>query len=181
MRLFRYLQHWLTGHGTRLQVADFVPTIHPLRQWMAEGLVSPAHLLVDTLSCGTGKSTGHRCHDTLQGSKKVLHLVETIATQCATQATRLKRQTQTLHHTLKQIMCRFGRQCRGQGKVFVTLVRETEKRLLECGNAVPALAQAAQQCLRQATHLAERQRERVEGRLQAALETITPSVDNRSG
>ena len=33
MHLFRYLQHWLTGHGTRLQVADFVPTTHPLRQW----------------------------------------------------------------------------------------------------------------------------------------------------
>jgi hypothetical protein len=33
MRLFRYLQHWLTGRGTRLQVADFVPTTHPLRQW----------------------------------------------------------------------------------------------------------------------------------------------------
>jgi hypothetical protein len=33
MRLFRYLQHWVTGHGTRLQVADFVPTTHPLRQW----------------------------------------------------------------------------------------------------------------------------------------------------
>jgi len=33
MRLFRYLQHWLTGHGTRLQVADFVPKTHPLRQW----------------------------------------------------------------------------------------------------------------------------------------------------
>jgi hypothetical protein len=33
MRLFRYLQHWLPGHGTRLQVADFVPKTHPLRQW----------------------------------------------------------------------------------------------------------------------------------------------------
>ena len=33
MRLFRHLQHWLTGHGTRLQVADFVPKTHPLRQW----------------------------------------------------------------------------------------------------------------------------------------------------
>ena len=32
MRLFRYLQHWLTGHGTRLQVADFVPNTHPLRR-----------------------------------------------------------------------------------------------------------------------------------------------------
>ena len=33
MRLFRYLQHWLPGRGTRLQVAAFVPTTHPLRQW----------------------------------------------------------------------------------------------------------------------------------------------------
>jgi IS5 family transposase len=33
MRLFHHLQHWLTGHGTRLQVADFVPTTHPIRQW----------------------------------------------------------------------------------------------------------------------------------------------------
>jgi Transposase domain (DUF772) len=33
MRLFRSLQYWLTGHGTRLQVADFVPKTHPLRQW----------------------------------------------------------------------------------------------------------------------------------------------------
>ena len=33
MRLVRYLQHWLSGTGTRLQVADFVPETHPLRQW----------------------------------------------------------------------------------------------------------------------------------------------------
>jgi hypothetical protein len=33
MRLLRHLQHWLTGHGTSLQVADFVPTTHPIRQW----------------------------------------------------------------------------------------------------------------------------------------------------
>lgn len=33
MRLFRHLQHWLTGHGTRLQVTDFVPKTHPIRQW----------------------------------------------------------------------------------------------------------------------------------------------------
>jgi hypothetical protein len=67
-------------------------------------------------------------------------------------------------------MRRFGRQCRGQGKVFVTLVRQTEKHLLERGNPGAALAQAAQQCLQQATHLPERQRERVESHLQAALE-----------
>jgi Transposase domain (DUF772) len=33
MHLFRHLQHWLTGRGPRLQVADFVPVMHPLRQW----------------------------------------------------------------------------------------------------------------------------------------------------
>ena len=33
MPLLRYLQHWLTGRGPRLQVADFVPETHPIRQW----------------------------------------------------------------------------------------------------------------------------------------------------
>lgn len=33
MRLFRHLQHWLTGCGPRLRVADFVPVTHPIRQW----------------------------------------------------------------------------------------------------------------------------------------------------
>ena len=33
MRLFRHLQHWLTGYGPRLRVADFVPIMHPTRQW----------------------------------------------------------------------------------------------------------------------------------------------------
>ncbi len=67
-------------------------------------------------------------------------------------------------------MRRFGRQCRGQGKVFVALVRQTEKQLLERGSPLVALAQAAQHCLQQAPHLPERQRARVEGHLQAALE-----------
>ena len=33
MPLLRYLQHWLTGRGPCLLVADFVPETHPLRQW----------------------------------------------------------------------------------------------------------------------------------------------------
>jgi hypothetical protein len=33
MQPLRYLQHWLTGRGPRLQVADFVPDTHPIRQW----------------------------------------------------------------------------------------------------------------------------------------------------
>jgi hypothetical protein len=67
-------------------------------------------------------------------------------------------------------MRRFGRQCRGQGKVFVCLVRHTEKQLLELGSPIATLAQAAQQCLQSATHLAEHQRERLVRHLRAALE-----------
>ena len=33
MRLLRQLQHWLTGTGRPLIVADFVPETHPVRQW----------------------------------------------------------------------------------------------------------------------------------------------------
>ena len=33
MQLLRYLQQGLTGRGPCLQVADFVPETHPIRQW----------------------------------------------------------------------------------------------------------------------------------------------------
>ena len=33
MRLGRYLQYWLSGTGAPLHVADFVPKMHPMRQW----------------------------------------------------------------------------------------------------------------------------------------------------
>jgi hypothetical protein len=33
MRILRHLQHWLTGQGLDLAVAEFVPETHPLRQW----------------------------------------------------------------------------------------------------------------------------------------------------
>ena len=33
MRFVHYLQHWLGGTGVRLQVTDFVPVMHPIRQW----------------------------------------------------------------------------------------------------------------------------------------------------
>ena len=33
MRLLRHLQHWLTGTGRPLAVAEFVPETHPVRQW----------------------------------------------------------------------------------------------------------------------------------------------------
>ena len=33
MRFVHYLQHWLGGPGAHLQVTDFVPVMHPIRQW----------------------------------------------------------------------------------------------------------------------------------------------------
>ena len=33
MQFLRDLQHWLTGRGPCLQVADFVPDTHPIRPW----------------------------------------------------------------------------------------------------------------------------------------------------
>ena len=67
-------------------------------------------------------------------------------------------------------MRRFGRQCRGMSKVFVTLVRQTETQLLEMGEQVLPLARAAQDYLHGATHLSADQRARLTMQLTAALD-----------
>jgi hypothetical protein len=90
--------------------------------------------------------------------------------QSATQATTLTHQAQALHHDLKKVMRRFGRQCRGQGKVFVGLVRQTETPLLEHGIPIASLAQAAKQCLQHATQLRAPMPERLATHLNTALE-----------
>jgi hypothetical protein len=75
-----------------------------------------------------------------------------------------------LQQDLGKLMRRFGRQCRGMGKVFVTLVRQTETRLLEMGAQVLPLAQAAQAYLYGATHLSADQQARLSTQLTAALD-----------
>jgi len=67
-----------------------------------------------------------------------------------------------------------GRQCRGKGKVFVTLVRQTEKQVLETGQPVGLLARAAQEHVQSAAQLAEGQRERLDTTLTVALEAPHP-------
>ena len=67
-------------------------------------------------------------------------------------------------------MRRFGRQCRGKGKVFVTVVRQTEKQLLEVGQPLLPLVRTAQEHLPDATPLADGPRERLATTLQVALE-----------
>ena len=75
-----------------------------------------------------------------------------------------------LQHDLAKRMRRFGRQCRGMGKVLVTLVRQTETQLLEVGQPVLALARAAEACLHGAPQLSEDQRARLDTQLTAALQ-----------
>jgi hypothetical protein len=66
-------------------------------------------------------------------------------------------------------MRRFGRQCRGQGKVFVHLVRQTETHLLTTGAPVVTLAQTAQAQVQTAPELTEDQRARWDTTLTLAL------------
>jgi len=63
----------------------------------------------------------------------------------------------------------FGRQCRGQGRVFLTLVRQTERQLLALGQPIPMLGQQAQQLLAQATDFTAAQREGWALKLTAAM------------
>jgi len=62
----------------------------------------------------------------------------------------------------------FGRQCRGKGKVFVTLVRQTEKQLLDLGGSMATWSQEAHALLDQTPHLTEVQRGRLRRDLEAA-------------
>jgi len=69
-------------------------------------------------------------------------------------------------------MRRFGRQCRGQGKVFVRLVRQTETLLLTTGAPVVTLAQSAQAQSQRAATLTAEQRARWDTTLTLALGTL---------
>jgi hypothetical protein len=64
----------------------------------------------------------------------------------------------------------FGRQCRGQGRVFVTGVRHTARQLLALGRPLQALGQPAQQLLDHANDLQDSQRQRLTSTLNAALD-----------
>lgn len=65
----------------------------------------------------------------------------------------------------------FGRQCRGQAKVFVKLVRQTETQLLEIGSPIAELAHQAQQALNSTTNLSASTQTRLVHDLSIAIET----------
>ena len=63
----------------------------------------------------------------------------------------------------------FGRRCRGQGRVFVTLVRQTEHQLLELGAPITTFGRKAQECLAHPLALSEAQRQRLTLALTTAM------------
>ena len=79
-------------------------------------------------------------------------------------------QARELHQSLQKVMRRFGRQCRGQGKVFVNLVRQTEQHLLDLDESIETWTQEAKNLLHQDAQLSEAQRQHLLGDLEAASE-----------
>jgi len=104
---------------------------------------------------------------------------------CGSQAIKLTHQAQHLHQELTKVMRGFGRQCRGQGHVFVKLVRHTEQQLLELGKPITVLGQQAQQLLAQATALRDSTRPRWTDTFSAAMSSHahirTPSTQLTHG
>ncbi len=70
-------------------------------------------------------------------------------------------QAEALGQALKKVLRRFGRQCRGQGKVFVKLVRATERHLFELGDPMEGWMQQAREFLHQDGTWSPAQRERL--------------------
>ena len=90
--------------------------------------------------------------------------------QVTTRTTALKSQAHEHQQALQKVMRRFGRQYRGQGKIFVKLVWQTETQLLAVGSSISMLAEEAHQTLQQASHLRVSTRARLVKDLSAAQE-----------
>ena len=140
---------------------------------MEEGLVSPAHLVVDTFPSEQGSQRVNDAATLYKAQKKSSRSSRPSPSSAPPRARRCKAQAQQLQQDLAKIMRRFGRQCRGMGKVFVRLVRQTETPLLETGEPVLALARAAQAHVHSAPQLSEDQRARLGHQLTAALEAAS--------
>jgi len=90
-----------------------------------------------------------------------LRLLESITRQGTPSAQALSQQAKELSQNLKKVMRGFGRQCRGQGKVFVKVVRETERQLLALGEPIEAWTEQARQSLHQDLTHSHAQRQRL--------------------
>ena len=93
-----------------------------------------------------------------------------ITEQCSRRRTGLQNQIDILKQSLSSVMRSFGRSCRGQGKVFVKLVRQTEQQLLDLGEDIATFGHQAQTYLEQTTTLSETQRDRLRQDLTTAMQ-----------
>ena len=82
----------------------------------------------------------------------------------------LRVQSAVLMSGLKKAMCRFGRQCRGNGRVYVKVVRQSERHLLTLGKPLTQWAQQTHHHLQKATDISSETRERLGHQLQDALQ-----------
>jgi hypothetical protein len=82
----------------------------------------------------------------------------------------LQAQSRVLMGNLKKAMRRFGRQCRGQGRVLVNVVRQSERQLLAMGKPLVTWAHQAHGHLQSATEISPATRERLASQLHTALE-----------
>src|SRR5712692_8248795 len=99
----------------------------------------------------------------------MLALIAHIAQQHCRQTTQLHPQVQELQHALTKVMRGFGRRCRGQGRVFVTLVRQTEQQFLTLGEPIKTFGLKAKEHLAQMRTLHEAQRTRLTCALTTAM------------
>src|SRR5262249_61235107 len=74
----------------------------------------------------------------VQSQKKPLETTAHITKQSCRRPPKLQSQARDLAQELTKVMRGFGRRCRWQGRVFVTLVRQTEHQLLKVGEPIKA-------------------------------------------
>ena len=101
--------------------------------------------------------------------KKTLELIDHIAQQGSRRTTQLHRQAQDLKCALTKVLRGCGRRCRGQGRVFVTLVRQTEQQLLALGEPITTFGLQAKARLEHPLTLGEAQRQRLTLALTTAM------------
>ena len=83
---------------------------------------------------------------------------------------RLQQDAHQLHRQLQGVMRTFGRTCRGQQRVYVSLVRQTEKQLLAVGHLVGPMALKAMLDLYEDTTLSDQQQARFQQHLRQATQ-----------
>ena len=95
-------------------------------------------------------------------------MVEQIA--CRLHRKTLQRDAQHVQQQLKKVMRTLGRQCRGQRRMLIQWVRQTERQLLEVGQSVGSLAIGAALYLHEESSLESDQQQRLLAHLRQATQ-----------